>query len=88
MVRIRLTRIGAKKKPFYRLIATDSRSPRDGRFIEQLGWYDPMKTPHQVKFDLERIDAWIAKGAQPSDTAQKLIDKARVAPAEPAAEAT
>ena len=84
MVRIRLTRIGAKKKPFYRLIATDSRSPRDGRFIEQLGWYDPMKNPHQVKFDLERIDAWIAKGAQPSDTARKLIEKARLVPAAPA----
>lgn len=82
MVRIRLTRIGAKKKPFYRLIATDSRSPRDGRFIEQLGWYDPMKNPHQVKVDLPRVDYWISKGAQPSDTAKKLIEKARLVPAE------
>jgi len=77
MVRIRLTRIGAKKKPFYRMVATDQRSPRDGRFIEQLGWYDPLKNPHQVKLDLERIDYWLSKGAQPTDTAEKLIGKAR-----------
>jgi small subunit ribosomal protein S16 len=77
MVRIRLTRIGAKKKPFYRLVASDQRSPRDGRFIEQLGWYDPLKNPHQVKFDLARIDHWLSVGAQPTDTAAKLIKKAR-----------
>jgi small subunit ribosomal protein S16 len=77
MVRIRLTRIGAKKKPFYRLVASDSRSPRDGKFIEQLGWYDPLKAPHQVKFDLARIDHWLSHGAQPSDTAKSLIAKAR-----------
>jgi len=77
MVRIRLTRIGAKKKPFYRMIATDSRSPRDGRNIEQLGWYDPMKAPHAVKLDLTRIDYWLSVGAQPSETARKLIDKYR-----------
>jgi small subunit ribosomal protein S16 len=81
MVRIRLTRLGAKKKPFYRLIATDQRSPRDGRFIEQLGWYDPLKNPAVTQFDLERIDAWIAKGAQPTDTARKLIDRQRKATA-------
>lgn len=79
MVRIRLTRLGAKKKPFYRVIATDSRSPRDGRNIEQLGYYDPMKNPHQVKLDLERVDYWLSVGAQPSDTARKLIEKARAA---------
>jgi small subunit ribosomal protein S16 len=77
MVRIRLTRIGAKKKPFYRMIATDQRSPRDGRNIEQLGWYDPMKSPHAVKLDLARIDYWISVGAQPSETAAKLIEKYR-----------
>lgn len=77
MVRIRLTRLGAKKKPFYRMIATDQRSPRDGRFIEQLGWYDPLKNPHQVKLNLERIDYWISMGAQPTDTAGRLIEKAR-----------
>lgn len=77
MVRIRLTRLGAKKKPFYRLVAADIRSPRDGRFLEQLGWYDPLKAPHQVKFDLARIDHWLSKGAQPSETAKSLIAKAR-----------
>jgi small subunit ribosomal protein S16 len=77
MVRIRLTRMGAKKKPFYRMIATDQRAPRDGRNIEQLGWYDPMRSPHVVKLDLARIDYWISVGAQPSETAQKLIDKYR-----------
>jgi len=77
MVRIRLTRMGAKKKPFYRMIATDQRSPRDGRNIEQLGWYDPMRTPHTVKLDLARIDYWISVGAQPSETAAKLIEKYR-----------
>ena len=77
MVRIRLTRMGAKKKPFYRMIATDQRSPRDGRNIEQLGWYDPMRNPHEVKLDLARIDYWISVGAQPSETAAKLIEKYR-----------
>jgi small subunit ribosomal protein S16 len=77
MVRIRLTRLGAKKKPFYRMIATDSRSPRDGRCIEQLGWYDPLKNPHQVKLDLARVDYWISVGARPSDTCARLIEKAR-----------
>ncbi len=77
MVRIRLTRKGAKKKPFYRMIATDGRSPRDGRNIELLGWYDPMKSPHAVKLDLARIDYWLSVGAQPSETARKLIDTYR-----------
>lgn len=77
MVRLRLTRLGAKKKPFYRLIAADQRSPRDGRFIEQLGWYDPMRDPLEVKFDLERVDYWLGKGAQPTDTARRLIERYR-----------
>ena len=86
MVRIRLTRRGAKKKPFYRVVAADSRSPRDGRFIEQLGYYDPMKDPHVVKLDLERVDYWIGQGAQPSETVARLIEKARTeAPAEASA---
>lgn len=85
MVRIRLTRLGAKKKPFYRLIATDQRSPRDGRFIEQLGWFDPVKTPKQMKLKLDRIDYWISVGAQPTDTAQALITKFRAQAAEAAA---
>jgi len=82
MVRIRLTRRGAKKKPFYRLVAADQRAPRDGRFIEQLGYYDPMKEPKVLKFDLERVDYWISKGAQPSDTAKALIERYRTQVAE------
>lgn len=86
MVRIRLTRRGAKKKPFYRVVAADSRSPRDGRFIEQLGYYDPMKSPHVVKLDLERIDYWLGQGAQASETVAHLIEKYRTeAPAEASA---
>lgn len=77
MVRIRLTRRGAKKKPFYRMIASDQRARRDGRFIEQLGYYDPMQDPKVVKLDLDRIDFWISQGAQPSDTAKGLIARAR-----------
>jgi small subunit ribosomal protein S16 len=77
MVRIRLTRRGAKKKPFYRLVAADQRAPRDGRFIEQLGYYDPMKEPMTLKFDLERVDYWISQGAQPSETAKRLIERFR-----------
>ena len=82
MVRIRLSRRGAKKKPFYRIVAADQRSPRDGRFIEQLGYYDPMKDPIDLKVDLERVDHWLGEGAQPSDTVARLIERARSAPAE------
>ena len=81
MVRIRLTRMGAKKKPFYRVVAADSRAPRDGRYIEQLGYYDPMKEPSVVKLDLERVDYWLSQGAQPSETVQRLIKVAQAAPA-------
>lgn len=79
MVRIRLTRLGAKKKPFYRMIVTDQRSPRDGRFLEQLGWYDPKTNPLKTNLDLERVDHWIALGAQPTDTAASLIKRHRAA---------
>jgi small subunit ribosomal protein S16 len=82
MVRIRLTRRGAKKKPFYRLVAADQRAPRDGSFIEQLGFYDPMRDPKVLKFDLERVDYWISKGAQPTDTAKALIERYRAQVAE------
>lgn len=85
MVRIRLTRLGAKKRPFYRVIVSDSRSPRDGRFIEQIGYYDPMKDPFDLKIELERVDYWLSVGAQPSDTVTRLIAKAR--DEQPAAEA-
>lgn len=82
MVKLRLTRKGAKKAPFYRVIATDSRSPRDGRFLEQIGTYDPMKEPAELKLDLLRVEYWISQGAQASDTVARLIKKARdVAPA-------
>jgi small subunit ribosomal protein S16 len=81
MVRLRLTRRGAKKKPFYRIVAADSRSPRDGRIIEQLGYYDPMRNPLVLKVDLERVDHWLSVGAQPSDTVSDLIKRARRAAA-------
>ena len=77
MVRIRLTRRGAKKRPFYRVVAADQQAPRDGRFIEQLGYYNPMTDPFEVKLDLERIDYWIDQGAQPTDTVKRLIDRYR-----------
>ena len=89
MVRLRLTRRGAKKKPFYRIIAADSKSPRDGRFIEQLGYYDPMRDPLVLKVDLDRVDYWLSVGAQPSETVASLINRARSASAaEPVAEAS
>jgi small subunit ribosomal protein S16 len=83
MVRIRLTRLGAKKKPFYRVVVADSRSPRDGRALENLGHYNPMEEPPVVHIDLARADYWISKGAQPSETVANLIARARAAtPAE------
>ena len=72
-VKIRLARAGAKKAPFYRVVAADSRAPRDGRFIEILGRYNPRTEPSFVELDIEKIDAWIAKGAQPTEAAGKLI---------------
>lgn len=87
MVRIRLTRKGAKKKPFYRVVAADSRAPRDGRFIEQLGYYDPMTEPFTLKLNLERIDYWLSEGASASETVEKLINRARAAAANETAEA-
>jgi small subunit ribosomal protein S16 len=78
-VSLRLTRMGAKKKPFYRIVAADSRAPRDGRFIEKLGHYDPMTEPPVVKVDLERVDYWLGVGAKPSETVTQLIAKARSA---------
>ena len=76
MVKIRLTRLGSHKKPFYRVIVTDSKTRRDGPFIEVLGTYDPLKEPSEVKLDLERAKVWLQKGAQPTDTARKLMQKA------------
>jgi small subunit ribosomal protein S16 len=77
MVRLRLTRLGAKKRPFYRVIAIDQRARRDGRCIEQLGFYDPMRDPFDLRLDLARVDWWLSKGAQPTDTVARLIDRAR-----------
>ena len=74
-VRLRLQRHGAKKRPFYRLVAADQRSPRDGRFIEMLGTYDPLPNPPVIRLDGARIDYWIGVGAQPSDTFRSLIHK-------------
>jgi len=76
-VRIRLTRVGASKQPSYRVVATDRHSPRDGRSLEILGHYNPRTEPMTLVLDLVKVDAWIAKGAQPSDVVGKLITKAR-----------
>lgn len=76
-VKIRLARAGAKKAPFYRVVAADSRAPRDGRFIEILGRYNPRTEPSTIELDLDKVDAWLAKGAQPTETAAKLIAIAR-----------
>lgn len=72
-VKIRLRRMGAKKKPFYRIVVADSRSPRDGRFIEELGTYDPTKTPNAITLDGDKAKQWIANGAQPTDTVKAIL---------------
>jgi len=77
-VKIRLKRMGAKKTPFYRLVVADSRTPRDGRFIEELGYYDPTKEPVELRFDEERALDWLKKGARPSDTVKTLLRQAGV----------
>ncbi|MBP1536693.1 MAG: 30S ribosomal protein S16 [Ruminococcus sp.] len=74
-VKIRLRRIGAKKAPFYRVVVADSRYPRDGRCIEELGYYDPTKEPTVFKVDAEKAKSWIEKGAQPTDTVKELFKK-------------
>lgn len=79
-VRIRLTRMGAKKRPFYRVVVADSRYPRDGRFIEILGQYNPITEPVELVVDKEKTLEWLAKGAQPSDTVKRLLKKAGVLP--------
>lgn len=76
-VKIRLARHGAKKAPYYRVIVADSRSPRDGKFIEEVGRYNPCVNPSMVKLDLEKIDQWIKNGAQPTETVARLIESAR-----------
>ena len=81
MLKIRLARGGAKKKPYYRIVIADSHSPRDGRFIEQVGSYDPMKpkdSPERFKLDLDKAREWLAKGAQPTDRVLRFLDQAGV----------
>ena len=77
-VKIRLRRMGAKKAPFYRIVVADSRYPRDGRFIEEIGTYDPRQEPAAVNVDADRAQAWIKTGAQPTDTVRDLLKKAGV----------
>ena len=72
---LRMTRRGAKKKPFYRIVAADSRSPRDGKFLEMLGTYDPLKSENNLKIDTEKATSWIKKGAKPSKTVAPLLKK-------------
>ena len=75
-VKIRLRRMGAKKAPFYRIVVADSRYPRDGRFIEEIGTYDTMKEPAEIKVDVEKAQQWIKNGAQPTDTVKAILKKA------------
>ncbi len=77
-VKIRLRRMGAKKAPFYRIVVADSRYPRDGRFIEELGYYNPQEDPAVIKVDTEKAQKWMANGAQPTDTVRALLKKAGV----------
>ena len=77
-VKLRLKRMGAKQKPFYRIVAADSRSPRDGRFIETVGTYNPIKTPAEINIDEEKALSWLSKGAQPSDTVRSLLSNAGI----------
>ena len=78
MVKIRLRRMGAKKNPYYRIVVADSRSPRDGRCIEEIGSYDPVANPAEIKVDVEKTQNWIKNGAQPTDTVRGLLKKAGV----------
>ena len=78
MVKIRLKRMGANKKPFYRIVVADSRYPRDGRFIEEIGYFNPITEPETVKMDEEKANKWLATGAQPTDTVKRLLKKAEI----------
>ena len=77
-VKIRLRRMGSKKAPFYRIVVADSRSPRDGRFIEEVGYYDPMTNPATVKVEEEKVQKWLQNGAQPTETVKSLLTKAGI----------
>ena len=78
MVKIRLKRVGAKKQPFYRVVVADARSPRDGRFIEEIGYYNPLTDPADIKIDAEKAATWIKNGAQPTETVKALLKKAGI----------
>ncbi|HZJ68780.1 MAG TPA: 30S ribosomal protein S16 [Candidatus Eisenbacteria bacterium] len=78
-VKIRLKRIGAKKQPYFRVVVADSRSPRDGRFIEEIGFYNPISEPADIRLDVEKAEQWMKNGAQPTDTVRALIKKAKEA---------
>jgi small subunit ribosomal protein S16 len=86
-LKIRLARAGSKKRPFYHIVVADSRSPRDGRFIERLGFFSPLtpreQAEHRLKLDMEKVKAWIAKGAQPSDRIMRFLDEAGVMKRQP-----
>ena len=78
MVKIRLKRIGAKKKPFYRVVVADSRTPRDGKFIEEIGYFDPMTEPPVIKIDDEKAKKWLSEGAQPTEIVKGLLKKSGI----------
>ena len=78
MVKIRLKRMGAHKKPFYRIVVADVRSPRDGRFIEEIGYYNPMTEPAEIKIDEEKAKKWLGNGAQPTDTVKRLFKQSGI----------
>lgn len=78
MVKIRLKRMGKKKQPFYRVVVADSRSPRDGRFIEEIGYFDPMKEPAVINIDSDKANKWLSNGAKPTDTVRSLLKKSGV----------
>ena len=78
MVKIRLRRMGAKKAPFYRVVVADARSPRDGRFIEEIGYYNPMTNPATINIDADKANTWLKNGAQPTDTVRGLLKNAGV----------
>jgi small subunit ribosomal protein S16 len=80
-VKLRLSRVGAKKNPFYRVVVTDSRSPRDGRFIEHIGVYDPNRDPVEIRFDMDRVQHWLSVGATPSETVAELLSQVQKAQA-------
>ena len=77
-VKMRLTRMGAKKAPFYRVIVADSRSPRDGRFIDEIGYYNPLTNPAEIKIDAEKAKKWLGNGAQPTETVKALLKKSGI----------